>query len=153
MSAQTTTVDRKDSAGKETGLLVLGGETIFKGSLVTVDAASGYAQANDGSTITLGAGDIFAGVATDTADNSAGSSGDERIQTQHTGVFEFTYAAGGLTQANLFDEVVQNDTTGDGAVTVSGGGVQVKVGRIVEIVSATVCRVRIDGYAGKEIAA
>ncbi|MEE9117854.1 MAG: hypothetical protein V3U02_04565 [Calditrichia bacterium] len=127
---------------------MLAAEILYKGAIALADATSGYAQANDGTTITIAAGDIFIGIVEETADNSTGAAGDIKVRVIKHGEFQFTYNGGGLTQGNIGDKVYCNDTTGDGEVGALTGGVDVEVGEIVEIISATVCRVKIDNSIG-----
>ncbi len=154
MSAQTEKVFRNESLGDEQSYKMIGSEIIYQGSLTTVNGSTGYAFANDGTTNTLTAGDIFAGVAKVTADNSTGADGNDKVHAMvyNKGVYDFEHTTGGLTQANIHDEVYLNDNSGDGAVDGATGAVNLKVGRIVEVNSDTKCRVRIDGYAGHSIA-
>lgn len=153
MAALTATrdVDRKD--GLLLALPVQNGETIYKGSTVVVDT-DGYAQTNDGTTVTLANGDIFVGIATETADNSAGADGDVDVVVQTSGHFVLPFSDT-LTQASVGSLVYLNNAQDDAAVTVTSdtGQPQCTIGTIVEFISANSARVRIDNYFGNIAAA
>lgn len=72
-----------------------GGETIFKGSFVSVDA-SGYSAP-------LGAAETFIGIAFEECDNSDGSDGDKSIRCYTQGDFE--HALSGAAVTNIGDAV------------------------------------------------
>lgn len=119
----------------------LGAYSVFEGSIVL--ATGGYAGA-----FVPAASQPYLGVALETVDNSAGSNGDKSILVAHTGVFSFKTS--GATQADL-GKLVYLDAGSSGtpiSVTTSDPGANdVKVGRIIEVVSATEVKVRVDGYA------
>ena len=116
---------------------------IYKGSLVGMDASAGYAT----SAIPQ-ASRPFLGVAEETVDNSGGSAGDKSIRVRTEGVFEFNLA-GSCDQTYVGKEVYwDSGSSGSSLIVVlSDPGVGPKVGRVVEFISATRCRVRITGYA------
>ncbi len=153
MTAQTEKAYRNRSLGDEQAYKTIANEIIYQGCLVTIKNSSGLAFANDGVTNTLSLADKFAGVTKLTTDNSKGGDGEENVMVYNEGVYDFDHVTGGLTQANIGDEVYLNNNSGDGAVDGATASVNIKVGRIVEVLSATKCRVRIDGYAGHSIAA
>jgi len=105
---------------------------IFEGALVSVNAAGYLTNATDT------ASDIFAGVADETVDNSAGNAGDKEMKVRIGGVVnvdsEFSAA-----QTNVTDLVYAYDNhTVSNAATMTN---DVLVGRIVEVVSASKLRV------------
>lgn len=121
--------------------LVMEAVKIFKGSLVCITTATGHA------THTPTASCDFAGVAEETVDGTGGA-GTEEIRVATTGTFQFTMDAG-AAQAAVGDEVFW-DYSATGTPNKVHASVQTvgpKVGRIVEYISATEVRVRIDGYA------
>ena len=117
-------------------------ELVYKGTLMDVQADGYVGQIADTDAL------IFAGVSAETKDNSEGSDGDLNIDIYIKGIFEFktTGAAiawvGTLAYADL-----ANADSGQRVLNSTGGTNPVCVGRIVEYVSATRVRVRIDGYA------
>jgi len=76
-------------------LQVATGAHVFKGALVGV-TAGGYARP-------LVAGDLFAGIAYEEMDNTAGADGDQSIRLYTLG--DFGHALSGATIANLGDPV------------------------------------------------
>tara|TARA_R110001599_G_scaffold329512_1_gene543538 strand:- start:571 stop:984 length:414 start_codon:yes stop_codon:yes gene_type:complete len=136
MAALTQDVDRKEKEGKLIASPVAAATEIFQGALTMHDSNGLIANA------TPSAGDSFAGVAYERVDNSAGVASEKSIRNEKHGSFLMTGA--GFTQADVGLEVraSDNDTVQIAALTNS----QV-VGRIVEFVSATQVRVKIDGYA------
>lgn len=78
------------------------------------------------------AGAVFAGVAYEAKDNSEGSAGDisMRVETERA----FHFAGAGFTAADLLKEVYAAD---DNTVQIAAGTNLVKVGKIIEVISAT----------------
>lgn len=139
-AAYTTARDTKRSDGKLVSLKI-SNVKIVKGTLVVADATDGYA------THTPTASRPFFGVAYETIDNSAGSAGAKSIRVETTGVHAFIAAA--ADQSWVGKEVwLSSGASGNNAtVVISDPGVGPKVGRVVEVVSATEVRVLITGYA------
>ena len=104
------------------------GAVVRNGTLVTVDTSNGLAESGR-----TAAGRELAGVAAESADAS-----EDTVLVRTEGVFEF--AASGLNQGSVgsIAYIVDNDTV----KTVAGSN-PVKVGRIVEFISATRCRVKL----------
>lgn len=128
------TVDKDDK--RQEGVLVeayLAASTkVFKGSNVAVDT-SGYAvKAADTASF------AFAGVAMETVDNT-GSAGDKYVRLWKEGVFSMNCAS--ATQAWVGQDVyaVDDNLVALAATTTN----DVRVGRVVEFVSATEVRVKI----------
>ena len=138
--AYSTPRDTKFSDGK-LAALKMAAVKIVKGTLVCADASAGYA------THTPTASRPFFGVAYETMDNSAGSAGDKLIRVQAYGVHSFISAS--ADQSWVGKEVYwDNSATGTNAnISITDPGTGPKIGRVVEVVSATEVRVRIDGYA------
>lgn len=139
-AAYTTARDTKRSDGLVLALK-MAAVKIYKGTLVVADASAGYA------THTPTASRPFFGVAYETVDNSAGSAGDKSILVETTGVHSFIAAA--ANQSWVGKEVwMSSGSSGNNATVVaSDPGLGPKVGRVVEVVSATEVRVLITGYA------
>lgn len=109
---------------------------IYKGTLVSRDA-DGYARP-----ATDTAGTKFLGVATEKVVPAVGDAdGANKITLAVEGVFEFN--AAGMTQADVGKRVNVSD---DNTVTLTGTNT-IKVGTIMEVVSATRVKVKIDPHA------
>ena len=146
MAYANVTAAKNDGSkdGKIVSLAMADNVAIYKESLVCIDA-SGYAN------FTPVASKPFAGVAIETVDNTlAGhTAGGKSVRVATTGVHYFSFPAGGASVALIGSEVYWDDSADSTPVEVSASdqGVGAKVGRIVEIVSATKVGVLIDGYA------
>ena len=140
MAAATGDRTAQRSDGRLLALPVDDGDTLYKGTLIGANAG-GYQVPMLHSVGSL----RFAGVTAESANNSAGTDGAIKVLTERTGVFSFVYNGGDATQALLFQRVyaVDNQTVDEDPAQVTN---QYPVGIIVEIVSATVVRVQIDGF-------
>lgn len=139
-AAYTVARDTKSSRGKLVSLK-MAAVKIVKGTLVCSDASAGYA------THTPTASRPFLGVAYETVDNSAGSAGDKSLRVETVGVHAFISSGADQTWAGK-EVYWDNGSSGNNAtVAISDPGTGAKVGRVVEVVSATEVRIRIDGYA------
>ncbi len=151
MTARTSIseIDRKD--GHIQAYPVVDEEIIYKGSPTIIDATSGKLQTNDGTTITLANGDIFAGIAHETVNNSTN---DKVCKIDRKGTF-LVDISDTIAQANVGDEVYLNNVTDDSTLTVTSdtGNPQITVGQIVEFVSANKAYINIDNYVGNVAAA
>ena len=117
-------------------------EKVYKGTLMDVQADGYVGQIADTDAL------IFAGVAAETKDNSGGSDGDLNIDIYVTGIFEFKTTGAKISWVgNLAYADLANADSGQRVLNATGGTNPVVVGRIVEVVSATRVRVRIDGFA------
>lgn len=152
MAARTTAYETNRKDGVIQSIPMIASETIYKGSTVIIGASTGYAFTNDGTTNTLSAGDIFAGICIETTTSSAvAGAGCVNVYRKGTFLLAFTDT---LTQANVGDKVYVNNASDDAAVTITqDAGVDVQVGNIVEFVSANLAWVSIDGFAGSALAA
>lgn len=116
---------------------------ICKGGLIGVNA-SGYLEALQG------VADMpYAGVSYETVDNSAGSAGDLNCRVERHGAHLMKCASADATW--LQNEVYMSlASTADNATVVLTAPTNYgcKVGRVVEVISATEVRISIDGYAG-----
>lgn len=160
MTAIAATRDIEVRPGLITDAPVLAGQKIWKGSPVIADAASGYAQTNDGVTITLATGDVFLGFADETIDNTNGADGDLRIRIRKEGVVTLTNIAGTVNQSKVGDPVYINNTTDNAGytLTAAGDGSDLTVGYLVDPISTTSGLVAIrpntkTGYAADPAAA
>jgi hypothetical protein len=91
---------------------------------------------------------VFAGVAAETIDNSAGSPGDKSIRVSTTG--DFTFKTTGLAQTNMGDLAyadLGNTDAGQRVLTTPTSAKELAVGRFAGLDSATVAIVRINGFA------
>lgn len=122
MTAITTERDTQRRLGAQGAYPVLAATKVLAGTLVALTAA-GYAQGGATAT-TLKA----VGVADLTADNTAGASGDIKVETRRDGWFRFANSAAGdlITIADISNScyIVDNQTVAktDGAGTRSVAG-------------------------------
>jgi len=108
---------------------------IYKGALVVVRNTDGYAyNARTGNNST----DFFVGIAIETVDNTGGAAGAKRIRVKKHG--SGVYSGTGFTQANVSAAAYATD---ENTVTTTAG-TNVLVGHIVEFISSTRVRVRIN---------
>ena len=138
MTATTTDRDSKRSDGKLKAVKMTNVK-VPKGVLVCINT-SGYAT-NGADTASF----LFAGVSYEQVDNSAGSAGDKEIRVEKTGEHLFAYNGTDAAQAILGKEVyiVDNQTVDDDAGATTN---DIKCGTVVEIVSGSQVRIRIDNY-------
>lgn len=106
----------------------------YIGELISLNASGYGKQAGDV------AGEKFVGVCRQDVDNSAGAAGDKDIIVWATGAMEFAFS-GTAAQADVGKQVyaVDSQTVALAATTLN----DVLVGRITEVVSASVVRVKI----------
>lgn len=130
---------------------VLADQIIYEGSPVFADESSGYAQTNDGTTITLSAGDVFLGICEEKVDATGVSSGVKRVVTRTEGVFELTLA-GTVTQAKVGAPVYVNNTSDNSTytLTAAGDGSDCLIGYLVDYISSTKGKVALVG-AGRHV--
>jgi len=110
---------------------------IWKGALVCYDPTTG--------TLVPG-GDTaafrFAGVAAESVDNTGGVEAGRSCRIHKTGSFVMTAASADNTWLGQEACIVDDATVALAATTTN----DIKAGKIVEVLSATLVRVRIDGY-------
>lgn len=138
MAALTSALEtlRKESAVQS--YRIKASTKIFKGSFVGV--VGGYLAPMAHATGSM----TFVGVAYENVDNSAGSDGDRSARVIKTGSFIANAAAGyTAAQADVGSEMYANT---DNEVQKATGGLtnQYKIGSIVEFVSSTKVRIRVD---------
>lgn len=103
--------------------------TIYEGSMIGEDAATGYVRA-------LVAGDPFLGHAIEAVDNSAGASGAERVRVlAGEGTYKLQVTLTGIAITNLGEAVYASD---DGTITLTAGG-NSYLGFVSRYVSANTC--------------
>lgn len=137
MTATTTARESKRKDG-EIIAYKMAAVKIPKGALVNINAAGYATNASDT------AGETFAGVAYETVDNSAGSTGDKEIRVETTGTFVFADggANGAQTDLGVEFKIVDNQTVTDAATSNN-----IKAGTCVESIDSATVRIRIDRYA------
>lgn len=135
MTALVEKIDREEKEGKLLAAPVAVAN-IHSGALCKYNAAGFLAPCS------AEASTVFAGVAFESCDNSAGSAGDVVCRVKKEGAF--LVAGSGFTQADLGKEVFASD---DNTVSTTQGSNEQSVGHIVEFVSATQVRVKIDKAA------
>lgn len=129
------TASRPD--GRQEGVLVdvtLAAATkVFAGSNLNCNAAGFVKKASDTT------GESFAGVAMETIDNTTGAAGDKYVRVWKEGVFSMNCT--GASQAWVGSDVyaVDDNLVALAATTTN----DVRVGRVVQFVSATEVRVKI----------
>ena len=148
MSARIQAVETARKDGVIQAIPMIASETVYKGTPTLIKSASGHAFSNDGTTNTLAAGDIFAGISVETVTNS-GAAASVSVNVYRKGSFLLTFSDT-LTQANLGDKVYVNNVSDDNVVTVTTntGNPQITIGSIVEFVSANTAYVSIDNFVG-----
>lgn len=134
MTALTAAFDAKRQDGKLIAYK-MAAVKIFKGALVCVATATGFAQ-----TGTDAAGVVFVGVAYETVDNTAGAAGAKSIRVAKTG--DFTYASAGAAQTDVGKTALLVD---DGTAKTAATTNSIPVGKVVGYNTATSIQVRIDG--------
>lgn len=125
MTALTSDIQRIEKEGRLQAMPVAVAK-IYKNAILMRNPA-GYVQP----AASL-ASAVFAGVAYESKDNSNGAAGDISIRVETQRAFEFDGA--GFTQADLLKEVYAAD---DNTVQIAAGTNLVKVGKIIEVISAT----------------
>jgi hypothetical protein len=136
MTALAANVDRKEKEGMLLAHPVVASDIIYAGALVKHNAAGYLAPC------AAEAGAVFAGVAIEKVDNSAGSAGDLSCRVKKTGAF--LMSGTGFSQANVGASVYASD---DDTVSTTQASNEQEVGKIVEYISSTQVRVRIDNVA------
>lgn len=112
------------------------GARIFKGALVCTDGGYGVPAADT-------SGLRFAGVALESADNTAGANGAKEIRVWQTGVFPV--AKPGAAPSDIGAEVacVDDQTVNLLSVTTA----DIRCGRVVAVLNSGEVEVKLDGYA------
>lgn len=126
MAALTSDAQRVEKEGRLVDMPVAASVQIYKGAILMRNPAGYVLPAASLS------GAVMAGVSYEAKDNSNGSAGDESLRVETERAFEFEGA--GFTQADLLKEVYAAD---DNTVQLAAGTDLVKVGKIIEVLSAT----------------
>jgi hypothetical protein len=135
MAALTAPYDPTEKEGHLIAYPVGAAKRIYKGGLVVVDTTTGYAEAGSDA-----ANRAFVGVAYEDADNSAGAAGALTVRVKKGGAF--VYNSVGAAQTDVGKQaLLVDDNTAKTAATTNN----IPVGQVVEYLSATRLRVRING--------
>lgn len=110
----------------------------YQGTIVNIVTSTGYTAVGADTS-----GHIFAGVAAEQVDNSAGSAGDLSIEVWTRGTFTFACASADQTWVGSKVYAVDDQTVALVGTTSN----DILVGRVVEFISATEVRVLIDATA------
>lgn len=154
MSARTSNNETTLQDGVMGDHPMLAAEIIYKGTPVFLKNATRSAYSNDGSTNTLTNTDIFAGIAYEKCDNSAGAAGDKSVRVLYQGEVEMDIL-GTVTDAKVGDPVYVNNVSDDAAATLTSdtGQPQARIGTLTKCISSSRGVVRINGYALTAVAA
>jgi hypothetical protein len=126
MVALTENKKRVEKKGELQAMPVGAGEVIYQGAMVKI-GADGYIAP-----CSAEAGAVYAGIAYEACDNSAGVDGEKSVRVEL--VNSFVLQGSGFTQADLGKSVfAQDDTT----VSLTDAGNEQEVGKIIEVLSAT----------------
>lgn len=147
MTAITADRDARRKDGDVVSYKVQAAETIYKGVPVCTDASDGMLQSNDGTTLTLADGDVFAGISYEGCDNSAGADGDKECRVWKSGVFLLPFSDT-LADDDIGKPVYINNTTDDAVVTFGAitDAPQVQIGVLVRVEDSGNGWVRIDNH-------
>lgn len=137
-SATSAPADVKEQQGVLVKLPIVSGETVYKGDIVRING-NGYAT----STGSPAAGDMFAGIALETVDNSGGG---KSVLVRTEGVYDFTKASATQTDVGTLCYLGDNQQT----VVLTESQPTVLVGAVVGIVNSSTVRVKI--ISGLDIA-
>jgi predicted RecA/RadA family phage recombinase len=132
----TALTDNKEVIEKNRRLLSLkvgASANIFKGAICKIKA-DGYMAP-----MAAEASAFMAGIAYEVGNNSNGADGDIECRVLREGVFQMVTA--GASQADLGSDVFASD---DQTVSTTQGANEIKVGKIVEVISATSVMVDIE---------
>lgn len=155
MSARTADQDARRKDGILQSFAVQQAEIIYDGVPVCLDASDKMLQSNDGTTITLGAGDIFVGISAEKCDNSLGADAAKECRVYRKGVFLLTFSDT-LASTDKGKAVYVNNTSDDAVVTITSdaeAAIQVRIGTVLRIEDTTHAWVSIDNYVDSVAAA
>lgn len=134
MTALSAGYDARRRDGALIAYPVAAGTRVFKGGLVAVAAATGYARPAADT-----AGLVFAGVAYESADNTGGAAGAKTVRVLKTGVF--AYPKAGTVQTDVGKTAFVVD---DGTVSTAATGQNLACGFVVGLDFEGRAQVRID---------
>ena len=135
MAALSSPYDARRKDGALLASAVAAGARVFKGGLLTVASATGLAQSGADA-----AGQVFAGVAYESADNTGGAAGAKAVRILKTGVF--TYAKTGAAQTDVGKTVFLVD---DNTVSTAATADNIACGVVVGVPDTAHVQIRIDG--------
>ena len=135
MTALTAVYDAKRKDGKLIGYPLGAGAKVYKGALVCVNTATGYAQTGADA-----AGVVFVGVAYETSDNTAGGAGARTVRVQKDGEYLYNAVGASATDVGKPALIVDDNTVKTAATTNS-----VPAGLVTGFVDSGHLLVRIDG--------
>lgn len=127
--ASSINVEEKDGVLHSSPVAV---DIIYRGAMVMYNTSGFLAPC------ATGAGNVFAGIAEEEVDNSAGSAGDVECKHKSEGVYLLTGA--GFVQGDVGEDVYASD---DDTVTKTSLN-NPKVGKIMKFVSATQVWVKLE---------
>lgn len=133
MAALTDTKEINEKASRMINYPVAAGAVIYRGALCKIQA-DGYLAP-----CAAEAGAFFAGVASETVDNTGGANGDLGCDVLTDGLHQIT--GSGFAQADVKDPVYASD---DQTVSKVQGVNEQEVGKIEGVVSATEAYVRLE---------
>lgn len=133
MPALTGAYDPQDKPGALVRYRVGANAVVYRGALVSV-RSDGFAYPSRSGT----ASDVFVGVAFETVDNTGGAAGARSVRVCKNGTY--VYNGSGFTQASVGQAMYVAD---DNTLTTTATNNQL-VGYVVEVLSATQARIRID---------
>ncbi|MHA1170063.1 MAG: hypothetical protein ACTSRU_19715 [Candidatus Hodarchaeales archaeon] len=136
MTALTGDIERKEKEGKLLAYPVVAADTIYQGALVKINASGYLAPCAAEASVP------FAGVAYERVSNESGANGDKLCRVESKGAH--VLVGSGFSQADLGKEVYASD---DNTISTVQGANEQAVGVIVEFISATSVRVKIDNHA------
>lgn len=115
---------------------------MFKGIPAFLKATGSKLFTNDGTANNLANGDVFAGVTVEPANQADGDTYG-RVYQEGLVLLKFTNT---LSEDNVGDDVYVNNTTLDGAVTITAitGAPQCLIGKIAQFVNTSTAYVRIN---------
>ena len=126
MAALTDNIEIIEKDPRQLALPVVAADIIYRGAMVMHNAAGFAAPA------VAEAGAVFAGIAGEKADNSAGAAGDINVIISNDGIHLLNGT--GFAQANVGSLVYASD---DQTISTTQGSNEQLVGRIEQFVSAT----------------
>ncbi len=134
MPVLTSAFETSDQIGELVAYQLGANKTVYKGGLLVVDDATGYAE-----TATDTTGKAFIGVAYESGANP-GSAGATGVRVRKRGVFGYDCTGANASWVGKPVYVVDDHTVALAATTTS----DVLVGYVAQVESATKVRVRID---------
>ena len=152
MTAASANFEQPIQNGDVLDAAVLADQVIYEGCPVFADASSGYAQTNDGSTITLATGDVFLGLCDEKVDATGYSSGNVRVKVRTRGVVTLLLA-GTVSQSKIGDPVYVNNTSDNSTftLTAAGDGSDCVIGYLVDVVDSTHGKVALSGAGRNKV--